>query len=266
MAAPARSVSLPLPASWRRARPGVRPGVGVAVPAWLPGLLVAVLLTLPAWAPFLRPDLNLWQLFDGSSHLRKAWLLAQLIKDGNWYPRWIPDLYGGYGYPTFTFYAPATYYLTLALALLPRIGLYEAFQVLGAGGAAAIVGGVYALAWRLWRHAPAAVWSVAAVAYAPYLFPNNLFMSGWVPQILGNALTVWLLVALLGLWQTVAAPRASGTPAGAPAGAPHPEGSRVERAAGPPPKSSERSERLRAGCSQRVTGEGVQNSDRLRAG
>ena len=130
MAAPARSVALPLPAPWRRAVSGAR----VVVPPWLPGLLVAVLLTLPAWAPFLRPDLNLWQLFDGSSHLRKAWLLAQQIKDGNWYPRWIPDLYGGYGYPTFTFYAPATYYLTLALALLPRIGLYEAFQVLGAGG------------------------------------------------------------------------------------------------------------------------------------
>ena len=51
------------------------------------------------------------------------------------------------------------------------------------------------------------------MAYAPYLFPNNLFMSGWVPQILGNALTVWLLVALLGLWQAVAPPLRRAPPA-----------------------------------------------------
>src|SRR5262245_32788053 len=191
----------PGPWTWNLGLPRLRWAGGVVVPAWLPGLLLAVLLTLPAWAPFLRPDLNLWQLFDGASHLRKAWLLAQQIKDGSWYPRWTPQLYGGYGYPTLNFYAPASYYLTVALAVLPGIGLYESYQLLGAGGAAAIVCGLYALGWRLWHHAPAAVLTAASVAYAPYLFPNNLFMSGWVPQILGNALTVWLLVAVLGLWQ-----------------------------------------------------------------
>ena len=154
MAVPARSVALPLPAAWRRAVPGA----GVAVPAWLPGLLLAVLLTLPAWAPFLRPDLNLWQLFDGSSHLRKAWLLAQQIKDGNWYPRWIPDLYGGYGYPTLHLLRPGH--------LLPhpgprppapRSGSTRPSSSSAPAGRPRSWAGVYALAWRLWRHAPAAV-------------------------------------------------------------------------------------------------------------
>ncbi|HEX2034739.1 MAG TPA: DUF6541 family protein, partial [Chloroflexota bacterium] len=179
-----------------------------SLPAWLPGLVLAIVLTLPAWVPFLRPDLSLWHLFDGASHLRKAYQLGQLIKEGNWYPRWVPDLYGGYGYPTFNFYAPAVYYLTLALAvLLPGVGLYEAYQLLGGVSAVLIIGGLYALAWRLWHHAPAAVLTAGAVAYAPYLFPNNLFMSGWVPQVLGNGLTVWLLVACLGLWQAAGAGR-----------------------------------------------------------
>ena len=114
-------------------------------PSWLLGLLLTVLLTLPAWAPFLRPDLSLWQLFDGASHLRKSWLLAQLIKDGDWYPRWVPAIYGGYGYPTLNFYAPSTYYLTVAGALLPGVGLYGSYQLLGAGAAVGVVGGLYAL-------------------------------------------------------------------------------------------------------------------------
>src|SRR5207244_8451164 len=75
--------------------------------SWLPGLLATLVFTAPAWLPFLRPDLSLWQLYDGGNHLRKAFFLAQLIKDGSWYPRWVPQAYGGYGYPTFNFSAPA---------------------------------------------------------------------------------------------------------------------------------------------------------------
>ena len=48
------------------------PAVGLrAVPAWLPGLGLLLLLTVPAWAPLLHPEFSLWQVFDGSIHLRR---------------------------------------------------------------------------------------------------------------------------------------------------------------------------------------------------
>ena len=172
--------------------------------AWLPGAVAVVLLTLPAWAPILRPDVSLWQLFDGTNHLRKAFFLLELIKEGNWYPRWTPQEFEGFGYPTFNFYAPLTYYLVIGMAAaLPRVGLYGALQLFGALEAVSILLGLYTLVWSAWRHTPAAFLAAAALAYGPYFFPNLLFMSGWFPQLLGMALIVWLMVECYWLWRRV---------------------------------------------------------------
>src|SRR5262249_6340439 len=81
-----------------------------AGPRWLPALPAGFVLTLPAWAPILLPDVDLVRLFDAEAHLLKAFTLRQLIAGGDWYPRWMPTYYGGYGYPTLTFYAPGLYY------------------------------------------------------------------------------------------------------------------------------------------------------------
>jgi hypothetical protein len=159
------------------------------------------LLCLPAWAPFLRPDLDVGRLLDGDQHLAKAYSLAQLIAGGDWYPRWTPDLYGGYGYPTFVFYAPATYYVLAALAVLPGVNLYTAYQVAGALAAAGLVAGVYALGWTLWRNGPAAVLAAGVAAYAPYALQTNLFVRGAVPEVAGLALLVWLLWAVSRAWR-----------------------------------------------------------------
>ena len=195
---------------------GLTGRVALALPAWLPGLALTLLLTLPAWGPFLHPALDVARLLDGDQHLAKAYSLAQLIAAGEWYPRWTPDLYGGYGYPTFVYYAPATYYLLLAVALLPGAGLATAYQVAGAGAAAAFVVGVYALGWALWRNAPAALLAAATAAYAPYALAVNLFVRGAVPEVAGLALLAWLLWAITRAWTDGAAagPAADGVAIG----------------------------------------------------
>jgi hypothetical protein len=163
---------------------------------------VALVLTLPAWVPILRPDIDLWVLPDGDGHLHRTLLLGQLIADGHWYPRWFPQHLGGYGYPTPLFYAPSVYYLTVVLAtLIPGVGLYEAFQLVAALAAVTVIGGAYTLGWRLWQHGPAAVLTASAVAYAPYLLQANLFIRGALPEALGLGLLAWLLVGCHGLWQ-----------------------------------------------------------------
>jgi hypothetical protein len=186
---------------------GLLAAVGAA-PSWLPALLAGFVLTLPAWAPILLPDVDLVRLFDAEAHILKAFTLRQLITGGDWYPRWMPGYYGGYGYPTLTFYAPGLYYLLLLLAApRPAGDLVFAFRAAGVLAALTLLSGVFALAWRLWRHGPAAVLCLALVAYAPVVLAGNLLGSGALPQLFGLGLTAWLLFCCLGLWQATAAGR-----------------------------------------------------------
>ena len=48
---------------------------------------------------------------------------------GVWYPRWLPDLKGGYGYPTFVFYQPAFFFLAGRVAQVSALGLAKATYV-----------------------------------------------------------------------------------------------------------------------------------------
>ena len=194
-----------LTTSHRRGMASLRrdPAALVAMaPPWLPGLLLTLALTSPAWLPFLHPNLNLWELNDGKTHLVRAYSLQQHIASGDWYPRWFAEQLSGYGYPALNFYAPATYYLTVLLArLLPVVGIYSGMQLLGVLGALGLLSGVYTLSWQLWRHGPASLLATAIVGYAPYPLALNLFLRGAIPEVLGTGLLVWLLVACTGLWQ-----------------------------------------------------------------
>ena len=175
--------------------------LAATAPPWLPGLLLSLVLTAPAWLPSLHPDLNLWELYDGEVHLVRSYSLQQYIASGDWYPRWFSEPYSGYGYPYLNFYAPASYYLTALLAwLLPSVGIYSSLQLVGAIGALGMISGVYTLGWKLWRHGPAALFTTAIVAYAPYPLPPNLFLRSAIPETLGLGLLVWLLVGCTGLW------------------------------------------------------------------
>ncbi|NIO69954.1 MAG: hypothetical protein GTN71_13245, partial [Anaerolineae bacterium] len=74
------------------------------------------LLTLFAFYPLLQPGLP--NTADGALHLYRTVELDQCWQDGVYYPRWAPDLFLGYGYPIFNFYAPLLYYLAEVLHVL----------------------------------------------------------------------------------------------------------------------------------------------------
>ena len=76
--------------------------------AVLPFLLP--LLALPALTPFLQQGFS--ATVDGMLHLLRLVLLHQHIGCTFTALRWTPELYLGYGYPLFNFYAPGSYYLT----------------------------------------------------------------------------------------------------------------------------------------------------------
>ncbi|HSH04770.1 MAG TPA: 6-pyruvoyl-tetrahydropterin synthase-related protein, partial [Anaerolineae bacterium] len=157
--------------------------------ATLQTLLLLLLLTSFATLPLWR-GAPPWQ-GDGELHLYR---LAQLSNHASLttpYPRWLPDLGYGYGFPLFHYYAPLSYYLLLpftALGLDPtttiRLGYTLALLAL-------------ATATYLWSrelHPPSAPLAPLLTLYAPYtLF--NLYGRGAYAEIWGLACLAWTLYA-----------------------------------------------------------------------
>jgi hypothetical protein len=171
--------------------------------AWLGGLALAWLLAVPAVAPWLDPRLDLWHVDDAKNHLIRIYHFTWLVERGHWFPRWVPDMFMGYGYPLFNFYAPALYYLAWALKAALRLDVWDAFRASGVVAALAGTAGVYALTHALWRSRPAAILAALILAYEPYVVQLNLFKRGDLPELLGLAVIPWLLYCLLRLHHAI---------------------------------------------------------------
>ena len=180
-----------------RRRPGGLRGAPAAeaVSLALPGFAVA----LVVW-PWLRPDVNWDRLADAPNHLVRVYVIAAALGRGEWFPRWLADLYLGYGYPLLNFYAPATYYVA---AGLHRLGMtvYASLQWTGALAVALGTTGAYALARAVYARRDSALVVSAVFALAPYPFLTNLYVRAAIPEALALGLLPWLLLAAWGAWR-----------------------------------------------------------------
>src|SRR4026207_1653260 len=78
-----------------------------------PGLLVAALIaTLAAWPLLSRARLPVFT--DAELHVYRTYEIISAWRAGVFYLRWAPDLFYGFGYPVFHYYAPPSYYLAAA--------------------------------------------------------------------------------------------------------------------------------------------------------
>lgn len=134
---------------------------------------------------------------DGLLHLYRLAELARSVADGTLYPRWLPGLAYGYGFPLFNYYAPLSYYLLLPVTAVatPEIALR-----LGYAAAVVVTGaGVYAWARDVWGDGPTALTSAAAALFAPYVLTNALhrgaLAEAWGLALL--AITFWAVRRLL---------------------------------------------------------------------
>ncbi len=116
-------------------------------------------------------------------------------QQGRLFPRWTPKLALGFGYPVFSFYAPATYALIeglhwLGLSHVQGFCLVIIFYALLAGY------GMYLLASDFFSSEPQAeilaLLAACAYLYAPY-FITNLFMRGALAEAGAQALLPWIL-------------------------------------------------------------------------
>jgi hypothetical protein len=141
------------------------------MPKWIHrldwGLLLALALALVAAGPFLtRPGLP--RQTDAELHVYRAAELGHTLRAGVFYPRWSPDLYLGYGYPIFNYYAPFTYYLANLFDLLPGVDIVGGVKAVFVLGLVIASLGTYLLGRELFGPA-AGVVAAASFTFAPYV-------------------------------------------------------------------------------------------------
>jgi hypothetical protein len=145
-----------------------------------PGFLIVVVICLIAAWPFLgRPSLP--EGTDAELHIFRLHELSYLVRNGEFYPRWAPDFYHGYGYPIFNYYAPLTYYLALPVEWLPGADAVTGVKAIFVAGIFLGGLGVYAFVRDNWGRSGGYV-AAAAYAYAPYLQYVDPHIRGALPE------------------------------------------------------------------------------------
>ena len=166
--------------------------------------------TIPTrWGLWLLPLLALQPLLgghvpwqgDGLLHLYRVAALEQALAGGDIFPRWLPDLGYGYGFPLFNYYAPFSYYVALPFRWL-GMGLPTAVTLSYALALGVMALGAYHLGRELGGER-GGITAVLALLYAPYTL-INLHHRAALAELWGLA---WLVVALWLVQHTAAHPR-----------------------------------------------------------
>jgi len=124
----------------------------------------------------------LWGVNWFQSHEREMYPVRlveyiQTFKCGSCFPRWCPDLYGGYGYPLFNYYQPGLFATAAAIMALLAATPILALKLAVAGFAICGGYGTYRLALGETQRKDAALLAAIVFVYLPYRF-CDLFVRG----------------------------------------------------------------------------------------
>jgi len=155
--------------------------------------LVAGIAALATTAVALKPVGALFWGHDLIWHLARIAQYQVGVQDGVLFPRFLHDVFFGYGGPIMVFNPPAPYVLTELFTVLGA----GAFEALEAGIALAIVGGAVSL-YFLAREPfgqPAALLAAGAYAVAPYRLVDAWVRAAY-PELFATALIPLLLLSM----------------------------------------------------------------------
>ncbi|MCA9928343.1 MAG: hypothetical protein KC419_07700, partial [Anaerolineales bacterium] len=145
-----------------------------------PGFLLVLALCLLALWPFLSYA-SLPEGTDAELHIFRLHELSLLMQGGEWYPRWAPNFYHGYGYPIFNYYAPLTYYVGLFFERLPGLDAVAATKAVFISAILLAGCGMYGFVRDNWGRAAGLV-AAALYVYAPYLQYIDPHARGVMPE------------------------------------------------------------------------------------
>ncbi len=122
---------------------------------------------------------------DGEYHIIRFYQFDKTLRDGNWYPRWAPDLNNAYGVPLFNYVYPLPNYIASFLHAF-SISFIDAFKL--NMFIATLVGGVFFYLWteRYWGSIGALVASIV-YTFSPYHFVD-IYIRGSVGEVWALAL------------------------------------------------------------------------------
>jgi len=132
------------------------------------GLVLALAIGLLAAAPFLARS-GLPHQTDAELHVYRTAELSHIVDEGILYPRWGANLYLGYGYPIFNYYAPLTYHLgNLFASVLPGTGIVAGTKTVFVLGLVLASLGAYLLGRTLFEPA-GGILAAASFTLSPYV-------------------------------------------------------------------------------------------------
>lgn len=151
-------------------------------------LLLLFLLSFIPIVPLLRPGFP--PTHDGEYHVIRFYEFDKVLRSGNWYPRWAPDLDFGFGVPLFNYVYPLPNYVASLLHLF-NIGFIDGFKYNMI--IASILGTFFFFLWAktIWDELGALLGSVI-YTYAPYHF-LDIYVRGSVGEVWALALYPALL-------------------------------------------------------------------------
>lgn len=118
------------------------------------------------------------------------------FQHGILYPRWLPDLFGGYGCPTFCFYQPGFFFIALPFSFLPGYPLYTMYLALFFLFAAGTIG-TYKLCSEL-ADRGIGLFCALLFLFTPYLYVN-FYVRGDLSELTAMLFCPWPIYFLLRL-------------------------------------------------------------------
>lgn len=153
----------------------------------LVSLLPAVIAAQALFAPGFIPT------HDGEYHLIRFHEFETVLKSGNLFPRWAPDLNSGYGVPLFNFHYPLPNYAGALFHMMGASFADAVKLVLAVGYLGAVV---FCFFWlsKLFDARAASVGTIV-FAFVPYWFVD-VYVRAVVGEVLALA---WVMLALAGI-------------------------------------------------------------------
>ncbi|HUN22149.1 MAG TPA: hypothetical protein PK299_03340 [Anaerolineales bacterium] len=148
------------------------------------------------WSVFVR---GVPTQIDGLNHFYRLLELHWAVQNGQFYPRWSPDLVYGFGAPLFNFYPPLSYWVA-EIPLLLGVPAPVAMQLGYLSAIATLLVGSYLLGKRV----SGSQWGGCIVAigygFAPYTYFNLVERAAY-PELWGMACVTWATLGILQLVQ-----------------------------------------------------------------
>lgn len=142
--------------------------------AWWPGLLLAI---ASMWVVSPMYDVDWWGSHESYWYPVRVHEYLESWRAGVWYPRWCPNLYGGYGYPFLHYYAPGVYFSGALTSQVGGVGPLLGLKIVMTVMTAASAVGAYGWMRSETRRIDAAFLGAACFVFLPYRC-TDLFARG----------------------------------------------------------------------------------------